>query len=219
MRLLPSPGIFITETYLACWRWWYGLGSVSAKEETKILLGETQKRISGLRLPLRDEADCCVRRLRRLFLVVQISCYMDVLLSLQRSRGCKENSHRERLDGLHFQDMGRHPCGHILKLYAVPGYPLQHYFVGIWKLVPPEVPSCFPRGFPAHGNKKNIEDKDMLVHWSTHKKHFNTRDVLQNLDGPELDCLPPAHLPWQAIPPQGFPHPDSSSNSVVRPPP
>ena len=43
------------------------------------------------------------------------------------------------------------------------------FFCGDVKTVPPpESPYCFPRGFPAQGDEKNIDDKDVSGHGSTH---------------------------------------------------
>ena len=196
MRLLPSPVIFLNGNAYCLLNMVIWMRGVSSKEETRIPQVGTQSKRSGLQRPLRDESDCCVGWLFHLSSKLQIYWDMNILLSPWQPRCFKDTSRRKRLEGVHVQDMGWRPCGHIFKVYSVPGHPLKPYFVGMWKLGPPEVPSCFPRGFPAQVNKNNIEDNDVLGHWPTNQKHFNTRYFLQHPDGQDTDRLLPDHLTW-----------------------
>ena len=85
------------------------------------------------------------------------------------------------------------------------------------KLGTMEVPSCFPRSFPAQGDKENIEGKDVSGIQTEHQKHLNKGKVIQHLNDQESDFPSSVELPWKYLLTRRFPHPDSPNNGVERP--
>ena len=77
-----------------------------------------------------------------------------------------------------------------------------------------EVPSRFPRSFPAQGDKENIEGKDVSGIRTAHHKHLNKGKVLQHPNYQEPVFPLSVELPWQDILTRIFPHLDSPNNSV-----
>ena len=69
----------------------------------------------------------------------------------------------------------------VNKVFYIPqGHPLQSTSMGLRKLGLEKVSPCFSRSLPAQRDKEDIEDKYEWGDRTTHHKHFNTREILQN---------------------------------------
>ena len=100
------------------------------------------------------------------------------------------------------------------KYLMLRGHLLQSSTVGTRKLGTMEVPSSFPRSFPAQGDKKNIEGKDVSGIQTAHHKYLNKGKYLQHSNDQEPDYPSSVDLPWKDISTRRFKHPELPTNGV-----